>query len=203
MKRSSSGTDFANIVNVKTLTLSNKGVGPEPKNPPPPVPYLQYPPPYLYPYPVPPPPVMEPKVKQAKILKPDPTIEKDEQTLTSMENDIQNQAEFCIRAAVVEDNWEEKHKILLEDFIRQEEENKFNLLGQEDQVLQSFLTSNKCRMGKTGKRSEKRADPPLPPLRVSVTGHSILTIMFLVFLFFLHSFADLPMGSYVILAILG
>ena len=57
--------------------------------------------------------------------------------------------------------------------------------------------------GKDRKKSEKRADPPPPPLRVSVTGHPILTIMFLVFLFFLHSFADLPMGSYVILAILG
>ena len=102
---------------------------------------------------------------------------------------------------MVEENWEEKHKLLLDEFIRQEEESKFNLSGQEEQVLQSFLTSNRCRMGKARKKFEKRTDPPPPPLRVSVAGHPVLTVVFLALV--LYSFADLPWGSYLILAILG
>ena len=97
---------------------------------------------------------------------------------------------------MVEENWEEKHKLLLGEFIRQEEESKFNLSGQEEQVLQSFLTSNKCKMERAGKRFEKKADPPPPPLRVSVAGHPVLTVVFLVLLFVLYSFAELPWGSY-------
>ena len=150
LKRSSSGVDFANIVNVKVLSL-DKGAGPKSLPPPPTVPYLNYPPPYMYPYPhvqmpVPPPPVTIPKVKNVTETKKDPIIEKDESLIASVADGIQREAESCFGTAVVEENWEEKHKLLLDEFIRQEEESKFNLSGQEDQVLQSFLTSNKCRM---------------------------------------------------------
>ena len=58
-------------------------------------------------------------------------------------------------------------------------------------------------MGKAGKKFGKRADPPPPPLRVSVAGHPVLTVIFLALLFVLYLFADLPWGSYLILAILG
>ena len=172
LKRSSSGVDFANIVNVKVLSL-DKGAGPESLPPPPTVPYLNYPPPYMYPYPhvqmpVPPPPVTIPKVKNVTEIKKDPIIEKDESLIASVADGIQREAESCFGTTVVEENWEEKHKLLLDEFIRQEEESKFNLSGQEDQVLQSFLTSNKCRMERAGKNFEKKA----PSTPQSVGGGS-------------------------------
>ena len=122
----------------------------------------------MYPYPhvqmpVPPPPVTKPKVEKVTETKIEKEIEKDESLIDSVTDSIQREAEQCYRAAVVEENWEEKHKLLLNEFIRQEQESKFNLSGQEEQILQSFLTSNKCRMGKAGKKFGKRTDPPLRP----------------------------------------
>ena len=113
--------------------------------------------------PVPPPPDTIPKVKNVTKIKKDPIIEKDESLIASVADGIRREAESCFKTAVVEENWEEKHKLLLDEFIRQEEESKFNLSGQEEQVLQSFLTSNKCKMERAGKRFEKKVDPPPPP----------------------------------------
>ena len=116
LKRSSSEINFAKIVNVKVLSL-DKGAGP----PPPTVPYLNYPP-YMYPYPhvqmpVPPPPVTIPKVKNVTETKKDPIIEKDESLIASVADGIQRETESCFRTAVVDENWEEKHKLLLDEFI--------------------------------------------------------------------------------------
>ena len=88
---------------------------------PPPPPYLNYPP-YMYPYPhvqmpVPPPPVTKPKVKRVTETKIEKEIENDESLLDSVADSIQREAEQCYRAAVVEENWEEKHKLLLDEFI--------------------------------------------------------------------------------------
>ena len=107
LKCSSSGVDFANIVNVKVLSLA-KGVGPESLPPPPTVPYLNYPPPYMYPYPhvqmpVPPPPVTKPKVKRVTETKIEKEIEKDKSLIDSVADSIQSEAEQSYRTAVVEE----------------------------------------------------------------------------------------------------
>ena len=206
LKRSSSEVDSANIIDVNVLSLKEAGLE-SVSQPIPPPPYLSYPP-YMYPYshvqmPVPPPPVTKPKIKKGTETKIEKEIKEDKILIDSVADTIQSEAEQSYRTAVVEENWEEKHKLLLDEFIRQEQESKFNLSGQEEQIFQSFLTSNKCRMEKTGKRFGKRTDPPPPPLRVSVANHPVLTVIFLTFLFVLYSFADLPWGSYLILAILG
>ena len=125
LKPSSSKIDFENIVDVKVLSLE---AGPE-SLPPLTVPYLNYPP-YMYPYPhvqmpVSSPPVTIPKIKKITETKKD--IEKDESIATAIADGIQREAESCFRTAVVEENWEEKHKLLLDEFIRQEQESMFNL----------------------------------------------------------------------------
>ena len=93
----------------------------------------------MYPYPhvqvpVPSPPVTKPKVKI--VTESEKDIKKDELLLDATLDAMQKEAESCFRTAVVEENWEEKHKLLLDEFIRQEEESKFNLSGQAEQVLQ-------------------------------------------------------------------
>ena len=136
LKRSSSEIDSARIVDVKVLSLKEAGL--ESVSQPPPPPYLNYPP-YMYPYPhvqmpVLPPPVTKPKVN--KVTETKKEIEKDELLVASTADCIQRESESCYRTAVVEENWEEKHKLLLDEFIRQEQESKFNLAGQEEQILQ-------------------------------------------------------------------
>ena len=97
----------------------DKGVGPE-KLVPPSVPYLGYPMPYnayMYPYPplpVPPPP---PRPLKKKKIEADTVVEKDLATMNSMISDIQRDVAECVRTTIVEENWEEKHKLLLEEFI--------------------------------------------------------------------------------------
>ena len=120
LKRSSSGIDSAKIIDVKVLSLKEAGLESVSQSPPPPPPYLNYPP-YMYPYPhvqmpVPPPPVTKPKVN--KVTETKKEIEKDELLVASTADCIQREAELCYRAAVVEENWEEKHKLLLDEFIR-------------------------------------------------------------------------------------
>ena len=50
--------------------------------------------------------------------------------MNSMIDNIQRNTEGCVKTAILEENWEQKHKLLLDEFIRQEEENKYNLEGQ-------------------------------------------------------------------------
>ena len=127
LKRSSSEVDPAKIIDVKVLSL--KEAGPELVGQPLPPPYLNYPP-YMYSYPhvqmpAPPPPVTKPKVN--KVTETKKEIEKDELLVASTADCIRREVESCYRTAVVEENWEEKHKLLLDKFIRQEQESKFNL----------------------------------------------------------------------------
>ena len=117
LKRSSSEVDSAKIIDVKVLSLREAGL--ESVSQPPPPPYLNYPP-YMYPYPhvqmpVPLPPVTKPKVNKVTDTKKE--IEKDESIAMAMADDIQREAKQCYRTAVVEENWEEKHKLLLDEFI--------------------------------------------------------------------------------------
>ena len=114
---------------------------------PPSVLLLGYPMPYMYPYlpvPVPPPP---PTPLRKKKTEENAVVEKDLSTINSMIDDIQESIGECIKTAILEENWEEKHKLLLEEFIRQEEKiNICNLEGQEEQILDSFLSSKKCKI---------------------------------------------------------
>ena len=73
-------------------------------------------------------------------------MEKDLVTINSMISDIPRDVAECVKTTILEENWEEKHKLLLEEFIREEEENKYNLEGQEEQILDSFLNSKKCKI---------------------------------------------------------
>ena len=136
----------------------DKWAGPEMLAPPS-VPYLGYPLPYMYPYPpVPkPPPPLTPLRK--KKTEENTVVEKDLSTMNSMIDDIQKSNEECVKTAILEENWEEKHKILLEEFIRQEEENKCNLEGQEEQILDSFLSSKRCKI-KNSKKPVNLLPPP-------------------------------------------
>ena len=127
LKRSSSGLDSAKIVDVKVLSLKEAGLESVSQSPPPPPPYLNYPYPYMYPYPhvqmpVPPPPVTKPKVNKVTETKIEKEIERDESLMDSVADCIQREAESCYRTAIIEENWEEKHKLLLDEFIRQEQE---------------------------------------------------------------------------------
>ena len=79
--------------------------------------------------------------------------------MNSMISDIQRDLAECVKTAILEENWEENHKLLLEEFIRQEEENKYNLEGQEEQILDSFLSSKKCKI----KNPKKPVNLPPPP----------------------------------------
>ena len=112
LKRSSSEVDSKNIIDVKVLSL--REVGLDPIGQPSPPPYLSYPP-YMYPYspvPVPPPPVTKPKAKKVTETKIEKEIEKDEKLIDSISDTIQSEAEQSYRSAVVEENWEERHKLL-------------------------------------------------------------------------------------------
>ena len=113
----------------------------------------------MYPYPplpVPPPP---PTPLKKKKIETDTVVEKDLVTMNSMIHDIRRDAGECVKTAILEENWEEKQKLLLEEFIRQEEENKYNLDGQEEQILDSFLSSKTCKI----KNKKKPVDLPPPP----------------------------------------
>ena len=156
LKRSSSESDIVNISHSKVLQL-DKGAGPE-KLAPPAVPYLGYPMPYMYPYPpvlVPPPP---PTPLKKKRIETETVVEKDLLTMNTMIDNAQRDARGCVKTAILEENWEEKHKLLLEEFIREEEENKYNLEGQEEQILDSFLNSKKCKI-----KNFKKPVSLLPP----------------------------------------
>ena len=107
------------------------------------------------PLPVPPPP---PTPVKKKKIETDTVVEKDLVTMNTIIDDIQRDARECVKTAILEENWEENHKLLLEEFIRQEEENKYNLEGQEEQILDSFLSSKKCKI----KNSRKPVDLPPP-----------------------------------------
>ena len=88
--------------------------------------------------------------------------------MNSMISDIQRNVAECVKTTVIEENWEEKHQLLLEEFIRQEEENKYNLEGQEEQILDSFLSSKKCKI----KNSKEPVNLPPPPTRKGRGGGS-------------------------------
>ena len=88
--------------------------------------------------------------------------------MNSMISDIQRNVAECVKTIVIEENWEEKHQLLLEEFIRQEEENKYNLGGQEEQILDSFLSSKKCKI----KNSKEPVNLPPPPTRKGRGGGS-------------------------------
>ena len=85
-------------------------------------------------------------------------------------DDIQRDARECVKTAILEENWEENHKLLLEKFIRQEEENKYNLEGQEEQILDSFLSSKKCKI--KNPKKPVNLPPPPPPTRKGGGGGS-------------------------------
>ena len=198
LKRSSSESDIVNISHSKVLQL-DKGAGPE-KLAPPAVPYLGYPMPYMYPYPpvpVPPPP---PTPLKKKRIETETVVEKDLLTMNTMIDDAQRDARGCVETAILEENWEEKHKLLLEEFIRQEEENKYNLEGQEEQILDSFLSSKKCKI----KNSKKQVNlPPPPQEKAEVADQPFFTIFSLFLTLIIHNCFDISIVSYGILALLG
>ena len=142
LKRSSSGVDSAKIIDVKVLSLKEAGLESVSQSPLPPPPYLNYPP-YMYPYPhvqmlVPPPPVTKPKVNKVTETKIEKEIERDDSLRDSVADCIQREAESCYRTAVIEENWEEKHKLLLDEFIRQEQESKFTCRARKSRFSSLF-----------------------------------------------------------------
>ena len=177
----------------------DKWAGPEMLAPPS-VPYLGYPLPYMYPYPpVPkPPPPLTPLRK--KKTEENTVVEKDLSTMNSMMDDIQKSTEECVKTAILEENWEEKHKLLLEVFIWQEEENKYNLEGQEEQILDSFLSSKKCKIKIFFKPVNL---PPPPQEKAEAADRPFFTIFSLLLSLIIHNCFDLSITSYGILALLG
>ena len=182
LKRSSSENDIVNIAYSKVLQ-SDKGAGPE-KLAPPSVPYLGYSMLYMYPYPplpVPPPP---PTPLKKKKIEAKTVVEKDLVTINTMIDDIQKDAGECVKTAILEENWEENHKLLLEKFIRQEEENKYNLEGQEEQILDSFLSSKKCKI----KNPKKPVNlPPPPQEKAEAADQPFFTIFSLLLTLIVHN----------------
>ena len=167
---------------------------------PPAVPYLGYPMPYMYPYPpilVPPPP---PTPLKKKRIETETVVEKDLLTMNTMIDNAQRDARGCVKTAILEENWEEKHKLLLEEFIRQEEENKYNLEGQEKQILDSFLNSKKCKI----KNFKKPVSlPPSPQEKGEAADQPFFTIFSLLLTLIIHNCFDISIVSYGILALLG
>ena len=158
------------------------------------VPYLGYSIPYMYPYPplpVPPPP---PTPLKKKKIETDTVVEKDLVTMNSMIDDIRRDAGECVKTAILEENWEEKQKLLLEEFIRQEEENKYNLDGQEEQILDSFLSSKTCKI-KNKKKPVDLPPPPPPQEKVGAVDQPFFTIFSLLLTLIIHNCFDISIAS--------
>ena len=120
--------------------------------------------------------------------------------MNSMISDIQRDVAECVKTTILEENWEEKHKLLLEKFILQEEENKYNLEGQEKQILDSFLNSKKCKI----KNFKKPVSlPPPPQEKGEAADQPFFTIFSLLLTLIVHNCFDISIVSYGILALLG